>query len=94
MDDSFSYEFILFFLLAKQGLCLDTLDGQRLEKIRQLESVEIKEIPEEEVVHQKPNFRYPLTNLDLKEGEHAHLETRIEPMSDSNLKIEWYRKLR
>lgn len=77
-------------ILAKQGLYLDTLDEQRLEKIRQLETVEIKPVVEPEIAHQKPVFLIPLSNLDnLKEAEHAHLETRIEPINDSNLKIEW-----
>lgn len=26
----------------------------------------------------------------LKEGEHAHLETRIEPINDPDLKVEWF----
>ncbi|KAJ8687530.1 hypothetical protein QAD02_023324, partial [Eretmocerus hayati] len=75
---------------SKQGLCLDTLDAQRLEKIRQLETVEIKPVVEQEVVHEKPVFLTPLTNLDLKEGEHAHLECRVEPINDANMKIEWF----
>ena len=70
---------------------MDTLDAQRLEKIRQLETVEVKQEVEKEVVHQKPVFLTPLNNLDrLKEGEHAHLECRVEPINDPNLKIEWY----
>lgn len=77
--------------IAKQGLYLDTLDAQRLQKIRELETVEIKEEVEKEVIHQKPVFLTPLNNLDhLKEGEHAHLECRVEPINDPNLKIEWY----
>lgn len=79
------------FLTAKQGLCLDTLDAQRLQKIRELETVEVKQEVEKEVVHQKPVFLTPLNNLDLvKEAEHAHLECRVEPINDANLKIEWY----
>ncbi|XP_011704408.1 PREDICTED: titin [Wasmannia auropunctata] len=76
---------------SKQGLYLDTLDAQRLQKIRELETVEIKEEVEKEVIHQKPVFLTPLNNLDhLKEGEHAHLECRVEPINDPNLKIEWF----
>jgi len=67
------------------------LDAQRLQKIRELETVEVKEEIEKEVIHQKPVFLTPLNNLDhLKEGEHAHLECRVEPINDPNLKIEWY----
>lgn len=70
---------------------MDTLDAQRLQKIRELETVEVKQEVEKEVVHQKPIFLTPLNNLDhLKEGEHAHLECRVEPINDPNLKIEWY----
>ncbi|OXU24124.1 hypothetical protein TSAR_014966 [Trichomalopsis sarcophagae] len=76
---------------SKQGLYLDTMDAQRLEKIRQLETVEVKQVVEKEIVHQKPVFLTPLNNLDhLKEGEHAHLECRVEPINDANLKIEWF----
>lgn len=31
-----------------------------------------------------------MLSLELKEGEHAHLETRIEPINDADLKIEWF----
>ncbi|XP_074100964.1 sallimus isoform X11 [Cotesia typhae] len=76
---------------SKQGLYLDTLDAQRLEKIRALETVEVKEVAEKEVIYQKPVFLTPLSNLDhLKETEHAHLECRVEPINDPNLKIEWF----
>lgn len=61
-----------------------------MQKIRELETVEVKEKAEKEVIHQKPIFLTPLNNLDhLKEGEHAHLECRVEPINDPNLKIEW-----
>ncbi|XP_063986913.1 titin isoform X6 [Diachasmimorpha longicaudata] len=76
---------------SKQSLYLDTLDSQRLEKIRQLETVEVKEVAEKEIIHQKPVFLTALNNLDhLKEGEHAHLECRVEPLNDANLRIEWF----
>lgn len=32
-----------------------------------------------------------LSSLEnLKEGDHAHLECRVEPINDPNLKIEWF----
>lgn len=33
---------------------------------------------------------YIFFSLDLKEGDHAHLECRVEPINDANLKIEWF----
>jgi len=67
------------------------LDAQRLEKIRQLETYAPPPKPVVEEKGQKPIFLTPLSNLEhLKEGEHAHLECRVEPINDPNLKIEWF----
>ncbi|XP_034137006.1 titin-like isoform X2 [Drosophila guanche] len=76
---------------ANKTLDLDTMDAERLEKIRQLESYAppTKAVVEEK--GSKPIFLTPLSNLEhLKEGEHAHLECRVEPINDANLKIEWF----
>lgn len=70
---------------------METLDEDRLKKIRELEAYERPKTPEIEQAGQKPVFLTPLSNLDnLVEGEHAHLECRVEPINDPNLKIEWY----
>lgn len=70
---------------------METLDEDRLKKIRELEAYERPKTPEVEQAGQKPVFLTPLSNLDnLVEGEHAHLECRVEPINDPNLKIEWY----
>ena len=63
-----------------------------MQKIRQLENYQKPKTPEIEEVGQKPVFLTALTSLEhLKEGDHAHLECRVEPINDANLKIEWYR---
>lgn len=81
----------LFFFAANKILYLETLDEQRLEKIRELENYERPKAIEKEAQHQKPVFLTPLNNLEnLLEGEHAHLECRVEPINDPNLKIEWF----
>lgn len=78
-------------LLAKAGLYLDTLDEQRLRKIQELEKYERPNPVEEERPGQRPVFLTPLVNLEnLKEGDHAHFESRVEPINDSDLKIEWF----
>lgn len=70
---------------------MDTLDEQRLKKIRELESYERPKREEIEAPPQRPVFLTPLISLEnLKEGEHAHLECRVEPVNDANLKIEWF----
>lgn len=79
------------FPLAKSGLYLDTMDEQRLKKIRDLENYERPQKVETEPQAQRPVFLTPLTSLEnLKEGDHAHLECRVEPINDPNLKIEWF----
>ncbi|KAF0303160.1 Titin [Amphibalanus amphitrite] len=76
---------------GKQGLYLDTLDAARLEKIKTLESAAPARKEEPLPVAQKPVFVTPLKNLEnLREGEHAHLECRLEPVNDPKLKVEWF----
>ncbi|XP_055379031.1 titin isoform X2 [Condylostylus longicornis] len=76
---------------ANAGIQSETLDEQRLNKIRQLEAYEPPKKAEAEERGQKPVFLTPLTSLEhLKEGDHAHLECRVEPINDPNLKIEWF----
>lgn len=67
------------------------MDEQRLKKIRELENYERPRREEAEALPQRPVFLTSLTSLEnLKEGEHAHLECRVEPINDANLRIEWY----
>ncbi len=70
---------------------METLDEDRLKKIRELETVEKPKEVEKEVAGQKPVFLTPLTSLEnLKEGDYAHLECRVEPINDPDLKIDWF----
>lgn len=81
----------LLFVTAKAGLYLDTLDEQRLKKIQELEKFERPKPVEEEKPGQRPVFLTALNNLEnLKEGDHAHFECRVEPINDPDLKIEWF----
>lgn len=41
-----------------------------------------------ESCHRLSGLFFSLENL--KEGDHAHLECRVEPINDPNLKIEWF----
>lgn len=62
----FEYQFtifiylLVFFSLAKSGLQLDTLDEDRLRKIKQLEAYERPTVQEAELEPQKPVFLTPL----------------------------------
>jgi hypothetical protein len=63
-------------VVGQKGLLLDTLDEQRLQKIKALESYQQPKTVEAELAPEKPVFLTPLNNLEnLKEGDHAHLES-------------------
>ena len=44
---------------------------------------------EEETTSQAPVFTTSMKNLELREGQRAHFEARIIPVSDPTLKVEW-----
>ena len=76
---------------GKSGLLLDTMDRDRLTQLRNLENRE--RARQEDVVDAvtKPVFTTPLNNVDgAPEGGHVHLECRLEPVNDPNLKVEWF----
>ncbi|CAH0765342.1 unnamed protein product [Bemisia tabaci] len=76
---------------SKSSLQLDTLDEERLKKIRELEAYERPKPQEVEPEVQRPVFITPLNSLEaLREGDHAHLECRVEPINDANLRVEWF----
>lgn len=76
---------------GKKGLLLDTLDEQRLQKIKALENYEQPMKVEADLAPEKPVFLTPLNNLEkLKEGDHVHLETRLTPVNDPNLVVSWF----
>lgn len=46
----------------------------------------------EETVTQKPQFIRPLQDLgDFEEGQNAHFEAQITPVSDPTMRVEWYK---
>merc|ERR1712128_271396 len=76
---------------GKSGLLLDTMDRDRLNQLRNLEQRERHAKDEVESVITKPVFTTPLNNVDgAMEGGHVHLECRLEPVNDLNLKVEWF----
>ena len=60
LSTSSSLTGVISTILGKQGLCLDTLDAARLEKIRSLEATEAVRQEEAAPEMQKPVFTTPL----------------------------------
>lgn len=79
---------------ARSGIITEPQHPDGLDKIRQLEQTQPFQRPEipEPVTRQRPVFTQPLQNIDyIVEGQTAHLECRLIPVGDPNLKVEWYR---
>ncbi len=76
---------------GKSGLLLDTMDRDRLGHLRNLEH---RPRPREEDMDTpitKPVFTTPLSNVEgVHEQGHVHLECRLQPVNDPNLRVEWY----
>jgi titin len=53
-----------------------------------MSNLHLKEIIEEHTT-QAPVFTSTLKSVELKEGQKAHFECRIIPVSDPTLKIQW-----
>lgn len=79
--------------VAKKQLILESQHPEGLQKIQHLEDTSRYERDTwvQEEVQIKPKF---LTQLNLqenlKEGQNAHFECRLEPVTDTNLKVEWF----
>lgn len=56
---------------------------------RQQHRSHVYEVPESAAA---PEFKTPIKDqLNIKEGGFAHFEARLEPVGDSNLRVEWFR---
>ncbi|XP_013792410.2 titin-like, partial [Limulus polyphemus] len=78
---------------TKQDVVLESQYPEGLEKIQHLEDSSRfqRETYEETTVTQRPKFTEPLVGKDLLvEGQSAHFETRLEPIGDPSMTVEWY----
>lgn len=81
-------------VLAKKDLLLESQHPSGLEKIHYLEDASRYKKSEyvDEVTTERPRFVTKPKSLEqMKEGQHAHFECKLEPVTDSNLKVEWYK---
>lgn len=79
---------------AKKDLLLESQHPEGLERIQYLEDASRYKRQEmvDEIVTVKPRFiTAPKSQENLREGEHAHFECKLEPVTDSNLKVEWFK---
>lgn len=80
-------------VVSKQDIISESQHVSSLHKIQHLEdsSRYMKSVQEEATITQKPRFLGPLKGTNkIVEGQRGHFEARVEPLSDSSMKIEWY----
>ena len=75
---------------GKGGLLLDTMDGARLSQLKNLEARKAVNKEEGEIQITKPVFTTALNSVKASEQGRVHLECRLEPVNDPNLKVEWF----
>lgn len=82
-------------VIPKRDLYFDTQHPGGLEKIQQLEehSRAFKRTEYiEEIINVKPRFiTKPKSLENMRESQHAHFECKVEPITDTNLKVEWFK---
>ncbi len=62
-----------------------------LEKIHQLEARQQRRPDEEIRTFQKPMFTHPLQSVEQEEGASVQLSSRLIPVGDPSLKVEWFK---
>lgn len=87
---------------GKAGLLLDTMDRGRLSHLQNMEhrgehrlqvNSQLGGRPEEgaDAAGKAPVFVTPLNNAEkVAEQGHVHLECKLEPVNDPNLRVEWF----
>lgn len=75
---------------SSQQILTTTQNEAGLEQIQYLEdrSRHQRSDSQDEVTKQTPVFTTSLKNVDIKEGQRAHFECRLIPVSDPSLRVE------
>lgn len=81
--------FIDISVLDRESIIYRSQHPESLPRIQELESMQMVSPVKSEAAFEQPIFITHLNNLELKEGEPAHFECRVEPYRDPNLKIEF-----
>lgn len=78
---------------GKGGVYLDSLQPESLARIREMENaMGQKPVDTAAPVAEAPKFITPVTDvIGLKEGQSAHFEARLTPVTDPDLVVSWLR---
>lgn len=94
----FSYPYKLcdkvssIFLSGSMQILTATQNETGLEQIQYLEDRSKYHRTEtvEETTSQAPIFTTSLKHMNIKEGQRAHFECRLIPVSDTTMKVDWF----
>ncbi|RWS25572.1 titin-like isoform X1, partial [Leptotrombidium deliense] len=78
--------------VSQKSIIVESQFSEGMEKMSRLEESKFKsaEFHDYEIL-QKPKFIKPLSTLErLNEGQRAHFETRLEPIGDPTMTVQWY----
>ena len=81
-----------YIILGSAQILTGTQNESGLEQIQYLEDksrYQRSEIIDERTT-QTPVFTTSLKSCNIKEGQRAHFECRLIPVSDSTMKVEWF----
>ncbi|OZC07058.1 hypothetical protein X798_05950 [Onchocerca flexuosa] len=80
-----------FNIIGKQIIISESQHPESLQKIREIEAPKevVPEAPELKPL--PPQFIQPLEAIERIEGQPAHFETRVTPISDPKMKIQWFK---
>ncbi|VDK45179.1 unnamed protein product [Anisakis simplex] len=81
-----------FDVIRLQSIVGDSSHPESLRRIQEIEAMQPAKPEEEEYVPEVPVFTQPLTGPSeiLKEGQSVHMDCMVQPITDPNLKIEWF----
>uniref|UniRef100_A0A158P8T2 Titin n=1 Tax=Angiostrongylus cantonensis TaxID=6313 RepID=A0A158P8T2_ANGCA len=80
-----------FTVLPKGVIYTDPQHPESWTRIQELEAPKVRpsEAPERE--HDAPQFLEPIESLERIEFQPAHFETRVQPVADPDLVVQWYK---
>uniref|UniRef100_A0A915PRJ2 Ig-like domain-containing protein n=1 Tax=Setaria digitata TaxID=48799 RepID=A0A915PRJ2_9BILA len=75
-----------------KNIFMDTEHPESLRRIQEIEAVQPAKPSEDEYVPEMPSFTQELNGPKeiLREGQSVHMDCMVQPISDPNLKIEWF----
>lgn len=82
---------VAFKIISKKVICSESQHPESLQRIREIEAP--KEVVSEtlELKPSAPKFLQPMGIIERVEGQPAHFETRVTPINDSKMRIQWFK---